>query len=303
MSRLNIRMWGKIFFIIFLIFFVSLFGVLKMFQKELKARTGENVTFITTAKSVFTLNYDSELEVKLKANSMKHEYENISIYYQEESEALIPLTIETLKWAEEKSAEVLGSYSKKPIDFIFMNRDDLEQLSNIDGAGGYYSHFEKVMGVYVKPDSVESILQGLETPLYSFQRRILHEYTHYATFKKIEEAETFGDTFPAWFIEGIAEYVGNDGTEVHYESISFESVLLESISWDNEFHEVRQIDHADPYMQSYFTVNYLIQVYGKDIVVELIEKTNDTVGFYTALEQVTRRTTSEFEQDVLDYYQ
>lgn len=131
----------------------------------------------------------------------------------------------------------------------------------------------------------------------------MHEYTHYATFKKIEEAETFGDTFPAWFIEGIAEYVGNDGTEVHYESNPYETLPLESISWDNEFLEARQIDHANPYMQSYFTVNYLIQVYGKDVVVELIEKTNDHVGFYTALEQITGRTISEFEQDVLDYYQ
>ncbi|MFT9598685.1 peptidase MA family metallohydrolase [Mesobacillus sp.] len=303
MSRPNIRLWVTIFFIILIIFLVSIFGVLKAFQKELHARTGENVTFFTTAKSVFTLNYDSELEVKLKAESMNHVYENISIYYQEENEKLIPLTIETLKWAEDKSAEILGRYSKKPIDFIFMSRENLEQLSNIDSAGGYYSNFEKVMGVNVNPDDVESILQELETPLFFFQRKILHEYTHYATFKKIEEAETFGDTFPSWFIEGIAEYVGNDGTEVPYESNPYETLPLESISWDNEFHEARQIEHANPYMQSYFTVNYLIQVYGKEVVVELIEKTNDTVGFYTALEQITGKTISEFEQDVLDYYQ
>jgi hypothetical protein len=302
MSRPKLRLWLMIFTIILIIFLISIFGVLKAFQKQLNARTGENVSFFTTAKSVFTLNYDSELEVKLKAESMKHEYEKISIYYQEENEELIPLTIETLKWAEDKSAEVLGAYSKKPIDFIFMSREDLKQLSNIDSAGGYYSHFEKVMGVYVDPDDEESILQELETPLYFFQRKILHEYTHYATFQKIEEAETFGDTFPAWFIEGIAEYVGNDGTEVPFESNPYETLALESISWDNEFHEARQIDHANPYMQSYFTVNYLIQVYGKDVVVELIEKTNDHVGFYTALEQITGRTTSEFEQDVLDYY-
>ncbi|WP_226675271.1 peptidase MA family metallohydrolase [Mesobacillus jeotgali] len=303
MSRPNIRLWVTTFFIILIIFLVSIFGVIKAFQMKLNARTGENVTFFTTAKSVFTLNYDSELEVKLKAESMKYVYENISIYYQEDNEELIPLTIETLKWAEDKSAEVLGDYSKKPIDLIFMSREDLEQLSNIDSASGYYSHFEKVMGVNVDPDSVESILQGLETPLYFFQRKILHEYAHYATFKKIEEAETFGDTFPAWFIEGIAEYVGNDGTEVPYESNPYETLPLESISWDNEFHEARQIDHANPYMQSYFTVNYLVQMYGNDVLVELIEKTNDTVGFYTALEQITGRTTSEFEQDVLEYYQ
>ena len=59
MSRPNIRLWVTIFFIILIIFLVSIFGVLKAFQKELNARTGENVTFFKTAKSVFTLNYDS----------------------------------------------------------------------------------------------------------------------------------------------------------------------------------------------------------------------------------------------------
>ncbi|MBT2682822.1 hypothetical protein [Bacillus sp. ISL-37] len=148
MSRPNIRLWVTIFFIILLIFLVSIFAVLKAFQKELNARTGENVNFFTTAKSFFTLNYDSELEVKLKAESMKHVYENISIYYQEENEKLIHLTVETLEWAEDKSAEILVRYSKKPIDFIFMSREDLKQLSNIDSAGGYYSHFEKALDYY-----------------------------------------------------------------------------------------------------------------------------------------------------------
>jgi hypothetical protein len=44
-------------------------------------------------------------------------------------------------------------------------------------------------------------------------------------------------------------------------------------------------------------------VYGKKIVVDLIVQTNEDDGFYKALEQITGKTTSQFEQDVLDYYQ
>ncbi|MBT2691651.1 hypothetical protein [Bacillus sp. ISL-55] len=51
MSRPNIRLWVTIFFIILVIFLLSIFGVLKVFQKELNARTGENETFYTTAKA------------------------------------------------------------------------------------------------------------------------------------------------------------------------------------------------------------------------------------------------------------
>lgn len=302
MSRRNIRFWMLIFSFILIIFLASSFGILKMFQKELNARTGENETFYTTAKAFFTLNYDSDLEKKLKAESMKHAYQHVSIFYQEENEKLIPMTVETLKWAEEVSSGLLGSYERKPTDLIFMDREHLQRLSDLDGVSGYYSNFDKVMGIHVHPENVESILQKLETPLYYFQRPILHEYAHYATFRKIEEAGAFADLFPLWFIEGIAEIVASDQTEVHYDVNQYEILPLESITWGAGWKEARQIETADPYMQSYLSVNYLIQVYGKDILVELIQKTNDTEGFYKVLEKITGMTVAEFEQEVLDYY-
>ena len=303
MSRPSVRLWITIFFTILIIFLVSIFGLIKTFQKELSARTGNNASFFTTAKSVFTLNYDSELERKLKANSMKHEYKHVSIFYQEENEKLMPLTVESLEWAEQISGELLGDYKPKSIDLIFMDRDHMDQLSNLDGVSGYYSNFDKVMGVYVHPEDVESILQELETPVYFFQRKILHEYAHYATFRKIEEAAVFGGAFPQWFIEGVAEYVANDQTEVHYELNRFEFLSLKSISQQEDWEEARHIETADPYKQGYFTVNYLIQEYGKSIVVDLINNTNETEGFNKAFEQIIGKTVSEFEQDVLNYYQ
>jgi hypothetical protein len=112
MSRPSIKLWVTIFSVILIIFLVSIIGLLKAFQMELNARTGENATFFTTAKSVFTFNYDSEIEKRLKAESMKHEYKHVSIYYQEENEKLIPLTVETLEWAEKVSSGILGEYEK-----------------------------------------------------------------------------------------------------------------------------------------------------------------------------------------------
>jgi hypothetical protein len=299
MSLRNIRVWMLIFSFILIIFLVSVFGILKVFQKELNERTGKNETLYTTAKAFFTLNYDSDLERKLKAESMKHEYQHVSIFYQEQNEKFIPLTVETLEWAEEVSSGILGSYEKRPTDLIFMDREHLQKLSDLDGVSGFYSNFDKVMGIHVHPDNVESIL---ETPLNNFQRPILHEYAHFATFRKIEEAGAFPDLFPQWFIEGIAEYVASDRTEVHYDINQYKILPLESITWGDGWKEARQIETADPYMQSYLSVSYLIQVYGKDILVELIQKTNDTEGFYTVLEKITGKPIAEFEQEVLDYY-
>jgi hypothetical protein len=159
------------------------------------------------------------------------------------------------------------------------------------------------MGLTIDPEKVDSILQELETPLYYFQKTILHEYAHYATFRKIGDSGAMGDAFPLWFIEGVAEYIGNDKTEVHYESFHYETLSLKSISGEDEWKEARLNPDADPYLQSYFTVNYLIQEYGENVVIDLIDKTKETDDFYMALEQVTGKTILEFEQDVLKHYE
>ncbi|WP_079508626.1 hypothetical protein [Mesobacillus jeotgali] len=299
----KLKYWLIIIGLIIGIFTGRIITLVKSLQEELNERTGENANFLVTVQTLITQNFESELEKKLKAASMKKEYKNISIYYQEENKELIPLTIETLKWAENKSSEVLGSNKNVPIDLIFMSSGDIKQLSNIESVAGYYSHFHKIIGVSVDSERVEGIIQELETPLYFFQKTILHEYAHYATYMAAEEAEVLGDDFPTWFIEGVAEYVGEDGTVVDYDSNFHEALPLKKISWDNDFQEARHVGFAEPYLQSYFTMNYLIQEYGLKVVDDLINRTRETGDFYEALEQLTERPVAAFEQEVIDYYQ
>ncbi|MBT2680184.1 hypothetical protein J7E38_14305 [Bacillus sp. ISL-35] len=298
----KIRIWVIISGIIVGFYLSRMVGMAKSFQGEFNELTGENASLFVIAKSFVNQNFDSELEKEYKTAGMNQQYKHISIYYQEEDKELIPLTIETLKCAEDKSAELFGSTKNVPIDMIFMSKEDIVQISKIEDVSGYYSHFEKVLAVSVDPEYVEGILQELETPLYFFQKSILHEYAHYATFNKIEKAETFGDLFPTWFLEGISEYVGNDKTEVGFDSNPYEALPLKDISWDNDFHEVRQSGISEPYLQSYFTVNYLIQEYGINVVDELIYRTKESEDFYEALEQLTEKPVAVFEQDVINYY-
>ncbi|MBT2636910.1 MULTISPECIES: hypothetical protein [unclassified Bacillus (in: firmicutes)] len=46
----------------------------------------------------------------------------------------------------------------------------------------------------------------------------------------------------------------------------------------------------------------LIQEYGKEVVVELIEDSKETEGFYRAVERITEKPVAEFEQDELGFY-
>lgn len=272
------------------------------FQKDLDNRTGEKPSLIETFKAITTQNFDSRLEKELKKNNMEQKVNNVTIYYDEKFNDLIPLTIETLGWADDTLNEVIGGYDKSPIDLIIMDYEEMERFSTLIDVSGFYSNFDKIIGIQVYLEDIKNIIQKKETSLYFFQKSILHEYTHFATYKKIEEIGVSSRKFPQWFVEGIAEYVGNDKTIVEYDSFRFEWLPLQQISGDKQWQEARLNKDANPYLQSYFTVNYLLKLYGNNVLIELMEKTKNTNDFYEALKQVTGKTQLEFEDDVIKYY-
>ncbi|KKI88484.1 hypothetical protein WQ54_31215 [Bacillus sp. SA1-12] len=290
-------------FVILLIFFITIsLVVLKYFQEELNNQTGEKLSIIETFKAVATFNFDSELEQELKEIKMKKKINNVTIFYDEEQNELIPLTIKTLEWADETVYEVIGNYDKKPVDLMFMNLEEIDRFSELVDVSGFYTDFDKIIGIHVYQEDIENIMQKKETPLYFFQKSIMHEYGHFATYRKIDEIGVSPSEFPQWFLEGIAEYIGNDKTIVEYESFQFEWLPLQQISGGNGWQESRFIEHADPYLQSYFTINYLLKVYGSNVLMELMEKTKMTNDFNKALEQVSGKKIVEFEEDIISYY-
>ena len=265
------------------IFLIITLGVLYLFKEGIENRTGEHISLTETFKVVSTLNYDSEMEKKLKLNFKKHKEGNVSIYYSEDSIEIIPLTIETLNRADEIGNEVFGMYNKKPIDLIFMNIEDIESFSE-SGNAGYYSDFDKVIGIHIK--DIDMVLQRVETPLYFFQKIILHEYTHYAFARKAQDIGLTMDKFPMWFIEGIADFVGNDDTHI---GIDYKDPLpLQKLNSPFQWEEARLNKNASPYLQSYFTVNYLIKVNGNNVIKEIMEETQKSNEFYEALEKATK---------------
>jgi hypothetical protein len=287
------------------------FHALQLFkgiQNELKLQAGEDVDFFEVVKAVTTLNFDGSEENKLKKERQIQKIKQINLYYATKQKDILPLTEETLAHAETLTKKYLGEYQNRPVDFIFMDSNQIQRFSKLNDISGSYSDFNKVIAVDLEDAEVGQILNKNETSLYLFQKSILHEYTHYATYRVLDEIGTKAkiDDFPVWFIEGIAEYIGENEESLDYHSFGTQFIELRKLNTDKEWQYARLLkgkDGINPYFQGYFTIAFLINTYGENIISSLLKNTSNTQDFYQTLESLTGEDIEKLERDIFNYYQ
>ncbi|MFD1738408.1 collagenase [Bacillus salitolerans] len=293
----------KILSIIFLIVFVILlslaFVVGVFINKTLEKETNEDLPFFQSIKMALTLNFEGENERQLKENRLKEQHHHISIYYPDDFSELIPVTKETLDWAINKNEEIFGTVKVKAVDLIvFKDKDELNELSELIDISGFYSDFDKLLSI--RYNYKEMILEKKETPLYFFQKSILHEYTHY-TFNRMVEGSEFGTSvYPIWFQEGISEYIGNDKAIVEYSD--FKLVPFSQLVNGEQWQTARFQEGANVYRQSYFAIKYLIDIYGEEVLGKIIKESNSTGDFEGSFIQTTGISIQDLENVFLNSY-
>ncbi len=265
---------------ILLIVILFVIGLSVFVHNTLEKKTHKNSTYFESIKMFLTKNFDGKAERALKESRLKEKFHNITIYYPEDFSELIPITKETLKWAINKNKRVLGIVEATPVDlFVFKDKEEMNALSNLKEVSGFYSNFDKLLAINY--DNKEAILERRETPLYFFQKFILHEYTHYVFSQMIAGSKAGVTAYPLWFNEGISEYIGNDKTIVEISNIKVVPFvqLIDGEQWQT----ARFQDGTNVYMQRYFAIKFLVDNYGKGILKEIINSTNSSGDFKGSL--------------------
>jgi hypothetical protein len=276
---------------VFVLFLLLVIGPGVFIHKTMERELNQELPFFHSIKMALTLNYDSEEEMKFKEERTREKHHHISIYYPDDFKGLIPITKETLDWAMNKNKELFGTVKEDPVDLIIMqNEEELAELSELEEISGYYSDFEKVFAITY--DNEEFITK--ETALYFFQKSILHEYTHYIFARLTDDVSPY----PAWFKEGISEYVGEDQTSVEYSG--FNLVPFVELDTLEQWSDVRLQDNTDVYTQSYFAIKYLIDKHGTGILKEIIDETNSSGDFEQGFMKATNMTVVDFQNNFLD---
>lgn len=132
------------------------------------------------------------------------------------------------------------------------------------------------------------------------EKTAVHEYTHHA-FSCLTHSNT-----PFWCNEGLAQFVAAQWDEMRAKmfdvAVQNNSVIgygdIESIN--DGFFDTH--NRAQAYVQSYVTVEYLINTYGESFICELINELKKGNTAQGAIEELTLMTYDDLEQEVKRFY-
>lgn len=230
----------------------------------------------------------------------KQVYEHIRIYYAEEEDAFVDLTIEAMNQAKKRTASVFQFETDKPLDIIYFDdKETIEQFAGIKHITGFYSDHDQMIGLY--PDKREALLKKETLPLYFFKTLFIHEYAHFVFYEKAHSYEVSPAIFPLWFHEGTAEWTAYD--VLNATSEQFDVIPFESLHSDQDWQDARMTYETDVYLQSYYMIYELVQLYGRDIIHEMMQETAKTGRFDRGFKQATGQHLTDFEKQFKQNYQ
>ncbi|WP_270181142.1 collagenase [Alkalihalobacillus sp. CinArs1] len=245
---------------------------------------GETVSYYHAVEAIVTLNFDGELEKEAKQSRDELVDRDVTIYVEGEDMDLFPLVKDTLKQARATTKALIGGVDERNVDLIlFTNEEEFNGLSELSHVEGFYDRFSMMIGVLV--DDKQGVVEGDEKALYHFQRKILHEYTHYALDRKVEVTNAGLHFYPLWFQEGVADYVANKGSII--ETWDYELVPFDQLITHEQWEEAGAREMTDVYRQSYFTVTYVIEENGEEVIKEIIDATSESGDFEQSFENIT----------------
>ncbi|MDG3044209.1 hypothetical protein OE903_10810 [Bacillus sp. B6(2022)] len=230
----------------------------------------------------------------------KQVYEHIRIYYAEDEGAFVDLTIEALEQAKKRTMSVFQYEADKPLDIIYFDdKETIEQFAGIKHITGFYSDVDHMIGLY--PDKREELLKKETLPLYFFNTLFIHEYAHFVFYEKVHAYKVSPVVFPLWFHEGTAEWTAYD--VLNATSERFDVIPFKSLYSDQDWQESRTTYETDVYLQSYYMIYELVQLYGRDVIHEIMEETAKTSRFDRGFEQATGQRLTDFEEQFKLNYQ
>jgi hypothetical protein len=205
---------------------------------------------------------------------LKEEFKGITIKYEKKDESSVNILKELYPNAKEELDNLYGvSSSDKFTIIIYGNEKDFNKVSKYENSGGFYMPINN--SIHIKSDKL--------MPTYKFEDLFVHEYTHYRTSKYLKENGITEDELPQWFNEGISEVMANKDTYVDIDLLKM--MKFEDLDTPSKFYEGRNRDF-DPYLQSYFAVNEIVNKFGAEIIPDIL-LTSKNSDFYYAFKETT----------------
>lgn len=265
--------------IVLCIAFVSIFAI--------NINKSEHGFIVATMSQLIPVEKIRENKVNnLKESMESSNHDHVTIYYSNLNNNLLKLTTEALEESFNTNSLYLDNYNN-PHDLIILNtHEELSRITNTDGIAteGFYNHSLNLSVVLI-PQDKEALENQSPPVIWDFKKDIMHEYSHFVFWGKLNELNISDEKIPMWFIEGYAEYIGYQG--LGYVFMDKEPYPLNELTTYEQWINHMKVDSHPIYVQSYLAVYTLIERYGDKVILNILEEMKSIDDFSKAFENIT----------------
>lgn len=216
---------------------------------------------------------------------------NNTIYYTKEFEPALKLVEAYLDKAKKDNAKLFGDFSISDLTVKFDYDEAVFRKRNtkVNDFAGLYNRNEKTAYVYIK-DCYKSALAFNDDSSY-LRQALMHEYTHHVIYEFIALEGIPVDKIPAWFSDGVCEYIGNEGKSgvPPTKMVSFGELNTQE-QWAESNNKEYPVYH-----QSHFAIRQLIAMKSEGVIKDILIKLKDK-DFNTAFKEATEISFEDFEK-------
>lgn len=225
-----------------------------------------------------TEEYNSQF---IETNYKKHR-----IIHKDNLQAALPMINRYLGEIELKCKEIFGDMEDNlTIKFDYDKDVFYTRLNNgHEVAAGYYVPGTNIIYMYAE-DAYDILINKRD-----FNGILFHEFTHYYYDQYLESNNVNDKWIPAWFAEGISDYVSRDEACIDSYDLKFIPFdnIKDSAGWNS-------IESGEQYIQSFYAISKLVELKGKNVINDLIINIKED-NFNSVFEEVVGMTLNNFEE-------
>lgn len=224
-----------------------------------------------------------------KFNTDKHE--DIIIYYTKDFEPALKLVDVYLDTAKQNNLKLFGNAPIGELTVKFDYEEEVFKKRNpiFNDFAGLYNRKDRTAYVYIKDCYSNALAWNLKS-VY-LRETLMHEYTHHSIFEFLSLNQIPENKLPAWFGEGISDYVGYEGGSGYppTKMVAFSELLTQEqwADYNNQGYSV--------YNQSHYAVRQLIALKGERVIKDIILKLKNK-DFNTAFKEAAGISFKDYEQ-------
>lgn len=244
---------------------------------RIKEFNSQNSIFQILKPRALALINNKEYEKKFKVDND----ENAKIYYTDETEPALDLIHAYLNKAKEDNIKLFGNNSVEPVIIKFDYDKNVFENRNpgFNDYAGLYFEKNKTIYIYIKDCYKDALALNMES---NYLRHILlHEYNHHMFYQFLNSNQITSENIPTWFIEGTAEYAGNEDVPG---SVPEKTTDLNQLNPETQWTSYLNKGYS-VYEESHYAVRWLIHMKGKNVIRDILIKTK-SIDFNTAFKQV-----------------